>query len=84
MGVLDGTYIDIYVFNESSVPYRNRKRTFIQNVLVVCDFELQFRYILAGWEGSAHNIRVLKGAASELKTPLGKYYFNNAGYTNSE
>jgi DDE superfamily endonuclease len=29
-------------------------------------------------------MRVLRGAASELKAPPGKYYLDNAGYTNSE
>jgi len=50
VGALDDTYINIYVSGESSVPYRNRKETFTQNVLVVYNFELQFRYILAGWK----------------------------------
>jgi hypothetical protein len=67
VGALDGTHIDVYISGESSVPYRNRKGTLTQNVLVVCDFELQFRYVLAGWEGSAHDMRVLRDAARELK-----------------
>ncbi len=81
---LDSIYIDIYVFGEFNVPYRNCKKTFIQNVLVVCDFELQFRYILAGWGDSAYNIRILRNTVSELKAPLEKYYLNNTEYTNSE
>src|SRR5439155_25443043 len=84
VGALDGTHIDVYVSGESSVPYRNRKGTLSQNVLIVCDFELQFRYVLAGWEGSAHDMRVLRGAASELKAPPGKYYLGDAGYTQSD
>ena len=84
MGALDGTHIDVHVSGESSVPYHNCKGTLTQNVLIVCDFELQFHYILAGWEGSAHDMRVLRGAASKLKPPPGKYYLDDAGYTHNE
>ena len=45
--ILDSTHINIYISGEFSVPYRNRKKTLTQNVLVVYNFELQFRYILA-------------------------------------
>jgi hypothetical protein len=31
-------------------------------VLAVCNFDMQFVYILAGWEGSAYNSRVLSNA----------------------
>jgi hypothetical protein len=42
--------------------YRNRKGTLSQNILAVCNFDMQFVYILAGWEGSAHDSRVLSDA----------------------
>jgi hypothetical protein len=86
IGALDGTHVNVYVSGESSVPYRNRKGTLTQNVLVVCDFELHFRYVLAGWEGSAHDMRVLKDAVSNgsLKAPPGKFYLGDAGYTHGE
>ncbi|CAN1187739.1 hypothetical protein LINPERHAP1_LOCUS27981, partial [Linum perenne] len=34
------------------------------NVLAVCNQNLQFTYCLAGWEGSAHDSRVLRDALS--------------------
>ena len=40
--------------NDAHVPWRNRKGNITQNVLGVVDFDLNFRYVLAGWEGSAH------------------------------
>jgi DDE superfamily endonuclease len=53
-----------------------------QNVLAVCDFEMEFRYILAGWEGSAHDGRVLQDAQTRhgFCTPKGKYWLGDAGY----
>ena len=34
-----------------------------QNVLGVCNFDMHFIIALAGWEGSAHDARVLHDAA---------------------
>jgi hypothetical protein len=66
--------------------YRNRKGTLSQNVLAVCNFEMEFVYILAGWEGSAHDVRVLQDAqmAHGFNTPKGRYWLGDAGYSNSE
>ncbi|CAN1335777.1 Protein ALP1-like, partial [Linum perenne] len=44
------------------------------NVLGVCNPNLEFIYCLSGWEGSAHDGRVLRGL----------YYLCDAGYTNCE
>ena len=47
---------------------------------------MQFVYILAGWEGSAHDSRVLSDAQASqgFLTPKGKYWLGDAGYGNSE
>lgn len=88
LGALDGTHIDVWVCGEPNAPYRNRKGTLTQNVLAVCSFDLQFSYILAGWEGSAHDSRVLTDALGLEKgrfdIPPGKYYLGDAGYANSD
>ena len=44
--------------------YRDRKGNLSQNVLGVCSFDHKFQYILAGWEGSAADSRVLASALS--------------------
>ena len=36
-----------------------------QNVLAVVDFDLKFTYVVAGWEGSVHDARVLRDAMSD-------------------
>ena len=33
-----------------------------QNVLAAVDFDLKFTYVLAGWEGSAHDATILADA----------------------
>ena len=35
----------------------------MQNVLTAISFNLKFTYVLAGWEGSAHDSRVLNDAS---------------------
>ena len=44
---------------------RNRKGDVSQNVLGVVDFHMLFTYVLAGWEGSAHDGRVLDDAVTK-------------------
>ncbi|KAJ4814914.1 nuclease [Rhynchospora pubera] len=53
------------------------------NNLVACSFDMKFTYVLAGWEGSAHDSTVLQDALQrddKLKIPRGRYYLADAGY----
>jgi hypothetical protein len=62
IGAIDGTHITASVPTEEHSRYRNRKGFLSQNVLAACDFNLYFVYVLSGWEGSAHDGRVLVDA----------------------
>jgi hypothetical protein len=42
--------------------FRGRKSFTTQNVMAAVDFDLRFTYVLAGWEGSAHDVVVLADA----------------------
>ena len=42
--------------------FRGRKHHPTQNVLAAIDFDLKFTYVLAGWEGSAHDATILADA----------------------
>ena len=42
--------------------FHGRKDGTTQNVLAAVSFDLKFTYVLAGWEGSAHDLRVLNDA----------------------
>lgn len=58
--------------------YRNRHGKISQNVLAACNFDLEFIYVISGWEGSAHDSKLLSDALSRrngLKVPEGKYLF---------
>jgi len=42
--------------------FRGRKNAPTQNVLAAVSFDLKFTYVLAGWEGSAHDVTILADA----------------------
>nr|XP_016453109.1 PREDICTED: uncharacterized protein LOC107777568 [Nicotiana tabacum] len=62
LGAFDGTYIPIRVSSIHKPRYRTRKGDIATNVLAVCDKNLNFIYVLPGWEGSAIDGRVLRDA----------------------
>lgn len=83
LGAIDGTHIYSYQGVEKAIPFRNRKGEKTQNVLAACTFDLQFSCVFPGWEGSAHDTRVLQDALDKnaFSIPPGKFYLADAGYT---
>lgn len=54
--------------------FRGRKSFATQNVMAAVDFDLRFTYVLAGWEGTAHDALVLRDALERengLRVPQG-------------
>ncbi|XP_024021807.1 uncharacterized protein LOC112091744 [Morus notabilis] len=89
VGALDGTHVPCVPPSGNPEVWRNRKGFYSQNVLGVCSFDMKFTYILAGWEGSAHDARVLSSVVGvrEKKFPTpppGKYYLVDSGYANND
>ncbi|KNE92679.1 hypothetical protein PSTG_13892 [Puccinia striiformis f. sp. tritici PST-78] len=81
LGALDGVHIPASVPAHKTAPYRNRKGFLSQNVLGVCDFGMRFTYMRVGWEGTAHDARVLRDARSkDFKIRQGFFYLADAGY----
>ncbi|KAL0544289.1 hypothetical protein IC582_019402 [Cucumis melo] len=87
LDALDGTYIKVNVPAGDRPTFRTRKGEIATNVLGVCDTKGDFVYVLAGWEGSAADSRILRDAISRengLQVPKGYYYLCDAGYPNAE
>ncbi|XP_074336754.1 uncharacterized protein LOC141673925 [Apium graveolens] len=87
LGALDGTHIKVRVGDKDKARFRNRKGELTTNVLAACSCDMQFTYILPGWEGSTHDNRVLRDSLSRkncLKVPQGYYYLCDAGYMNCD
>ena len=64
VGAIDGTHIPAFVPSQLQSTFRNRKGTLSQTVMVACGFDLNFQYVLPGWEGSTTDARVLQNALS--------------------
>jgi hypothetical protein len=87
LGSIDGTHVPISMSPNQAAPFRNRKGTLSQNVMVVCDFDLKITYVSAGWEGSATNSMVHRSAmgnpVGKFEVPAGKFYLIDGGYANT-
>nr|XP_028965142.1 protein ALP1-like [Malus domestica] len=87
LGALDGTPVKVHVPECDKPKYGTRKNEIATNVLGVCTPDMQFIYVLPGWEGSAHDGRVRRDAVTRrngLKVPNGCYYLVDGGYTNGK
>jgi hypothetical protein len=70
-----------YVPASEHKRFRTRKQQLSWNVLAAVDFEGFFTYVLAGWEGPAHDAKVLASAYNEgFNVPRGYFYLADAGY----
>jgi hypothetical protein len=74
VGAIDDTHVPVNVPVEIQGKFQGRKEETTQNVLAAITFDLKFIYVLAGWEGSVHDSRVLGDVLSRpngLKIPEG-------------
>ncbi|GAV87383.1 LOW QUALITY PROTEIN: DDE_4 domain-containing protein, partial [Cephalotus follicularis] len=84
----DGTLVHAIIPTSQQMVYRGRgKGKCYQNVLGICDFNMIFTFVYAGWEGVAHDSRVLTEVMAESSNnfsfPPPNYYLCNAAYTNT-
>jgi DDE superfamily endonuclease len=57
----------------------------MQNVLAFCTFDLQFTYVLSGWEGLASDTTLYVDAhQTDFNIPDGKFYLADAGFSLSK
>ena len=64
IGAIDGTHVPCVVPSDKFVQHLCRKGMTTQNVLAVCDFDMRFTFVLAGWPGSVHDMRVFTDATT--------------------
>ncbi|XP_074348641.1 uncharacterized protein LOC141687308 [Apium graveolens] len=89
IGALDGTLVHAIIPADQQARYRGRGRgDCYQNVLAVCDFNMIFTFVWAGWEGVAHDSRILTEVVLDPYSgfpvpPPNKYYLCDAAYTNT-
>ncbi|XP_052626775.1 uncharacterized protein LOC111896460 [Lactuca sativa] len=89
VGALDGTLLHVIVPLDKQHLYRGRgKGDCYQNVLVICDFNMIFMFVVVGWEGIAHDSRMFSEALTDRDAPFpfpptDKYYLFDAAYTHN-
>jgi len=57
---IDVTHVRVKVPQADAPCFRGRKDWPTQNVFAACDFDMKFTYVLAGWEGTTSDSRILK------------------------
>ncbi|KAK2658924.1 hypothetical protein Ddye_005457 [Dipteronia dyeriana] len=85
IGAIDGVNVQALISPCDQVPYIGRKGIPNQNEMAICNFDVQFTFACAYWEGSAHDSRVFLSALCDSqskfsKPPYGKYYLVDVGY----
>ena len=66
IGAIDGSHVPVSVPGEEVVNHTCRHGYTSQNVLAVCDFDMRFTFVVAGWPGSTHDTRVLNHALTKF------------------
>jgi hypothetical protein len=86
IGAVDGTHIPISPPHDKREPWRDRDGNLTQNVLAICNFDMEFTDLLCGWSGStADSTLWIEGVrAGAVCIPQGKYVLGDAGFTNCD
>ena len=76
LGAIDDTHVSVIVGANEQALFRDRKGNISQNVMAACFFDLRFTHVLAGWEGSVADGRVLLAAREkDFKVLEGNIHF---------
>ena len=70
IGAIDGTHVPCVPRRENADGWINRKGFHSQNILAACSFDMKFTYMLAGYEGSCHDARMLDEAIAFHGFPI--------------
>ena len=86
IGAIDGTHIPCVVPANEQTKYIGRKGFTSQNVMAVCDWDMCFTFVLAGWEGSAHDARIFSHALTTASMnfphpPQGMFLIHSTGFS---
>jgi hypothetical protein len=63
---IDGSHVRVVVPTEEVVNHTCQHGYISQNVLAICDFDMRFVFVIAGWSGSAHDTWILSHALANF------------------
>jgi hypothetical protein len=80
IGAIDGTHVCVVVPSSKVLQHTGHHGYTTQNVLAICDFDMRFTFVVAGWPGSVHDMRVFNDALCKYgdkfpHPPPGKYIY---------
>jgi DDE superfamily endonuclease len=86
IGAIDGTHIPVSPPQNERAAWRNRKGKLTQNVLSVCNFDLEFTDLLCGWEGSTADstLWIESQRSGAVRIPKGRYVLGDDGFANCD
>ena len=68
IGAIDGTNISSIVPIKDQIRYIGRKGFPTQNVMLVCNLDMLFTFVVVGWPGTSHDTRILSSVIEEMKS----------------
>jgi hypothetical protein len=66
IGAIDVSHIKVSVCSEEVVNHTCWHRYTSHNILAICDFDMRYTFVVAGWPGSAHDTRILNHALTNF------------------
>jgi hypothetical protein len=66
IGAIDGSHVKVVMLVDEVVNHTCRHGYTSQNVLAICDFDMRFTFVVAGWPGAAHDTRILNHALANF------------------
>ncbi|EOY03212.1 Uncharacterized protein TCM_017849 [Theobroma cacao] len=70
VGALNGSLVHAFVPLKIQGKFHGKKKGTTQNVLSIIRLKLKFTFVLASWEGNAHDFCILSDALSRLNNEL--------------
>ncbi|KAK8938791.1 hypothetical protein KSP39_PZI011350 [Platanthera zijinensis] len=67
IGAINETHVNACIPVGEQVPYIGRHGYISQNIMVVCDFDMTFTFVMVGWEGSAYDSRISHNAITDRR-----------------
>ena len=81
LGAIDVSHIACTLSVEDQANSRNCKGFLSQNVLAICNFNMEFVYILSGWDDSVTDAFLYMDAClTDLAIPQDHFYLADAGF----
>lgn len=82
---IDDTHVMTHLSADRVIPYIGRKNFATKNIITAYLFDLQFIYVMAGWEDTAHDSRIFNSVINDKNSNFPhhspeQHYLVDSGY----